>query len=448
MMPTMHQEIRRIEVQRADWRRIAFIAVLLLSWEGVFSAILGLPLSLGRYAVGALALLGVGIRALRFAARPRLGRFHVGPLLLFAYCVTVTLGYSLVVHNLPADEWLFAQYMLLPLLLTFLLASVGVSWREVLYGMILAATICSLITMVDQVVHLQQFEQFVRGSINDKANRRMFLMRLETGLSVAILSIWLFLHWRFDQRFLFALLLLAVNTFVLFRVSESRQSMLAVALSLTFFVLAGRLKTMRVLTVIAAGVLVVIPAVAWLAADTIEKFLTSDNYVADGNIDIRLQALNFYLGKFYETHGFGFGVLSNGDDATNFFAQAWRTGNGNWGYMLADTGIFSSLTQFGWIGLIAVVLITLRIGVGFVARARKLPVKQRALPLAIGCYFLASIINPWPANYFTLEWTILFGSLSWYAFHKFRLDCYMAYRAPVVATPPILMPVRQKWLAA
>lgn len=425
MMRSMHHQTSITEA-KPDWRRVAFVAVLLLSWEGVFSAVLGLPLSLGRYAVGALALFGVGIRGLRFLTRPRVGRSHVGPLLLFAYCVTVTFGYSLVVNHLPYDEWLFAQYMLLPLLLTFILASVGVTWKEVLIGMIAAATICSLISIVDQFLYLPQFEQFVRGSINNRANRRMFLMRLETGLTVTFLSIWLFMHWRIDRKFLLALAVLAINTFVLFRVSESRQSMLTVLLALTFFVLLGKLKPMRVLTVAVVSVLVVIPAVLWLAYDIVEKLITSDNYAAEGNLDIRFQAVNFYWGKLMETNGFGFGVLSNGDDATNFFAQAWRTGNGYWGYQISDTGIFSALTQFGWIGLAAVVFITLRIGAGFVSRARNLPVRERAWPLAIGCYFLGSIINPWPANYFTLEWTILFGSLSWYAFHKFRLEYDLA----------------------
>ena len=410
-----------------DWRRVLFVALLFLSWEGVVPAIIGLPISLGRYAVGALVLVGVGLSAMRFIVRPKISRARLGSSWFFLYCVAVTVIYSGLVHGLPPREWLFAQYMLLPLLIGYLFVSLRIGWRDIVFGMLVAATLCSVISLADQVLRLPQFDQFARGSINSRGVRRMFLMRVETGFSIVLLSAWLFLRWKMDRKAVLALLVLALNVLVLFGISESRQSMLTTSLALLFFVLFARLRPMRVLKVGLAGLFIGLPLVVFLARDILERLVTSDDYIVDGNISIRFQAIDFYMSKWTETYGFGFGVLSNGDDASNFFAQAWRIGNGYWGYMIADTGIVSALTQFGWIGLTLVLLISFRLAVGFIRIGRALPQDQRFVPIALGCFLLGSMVNPWPMNYFTLEWTILFGSACWFAYGN-MLDTMPALR--------------------
>lgn len=396
--------------------RVIFIAFLMLCWEGVIPTFIGQPLSTGKYLVSALSLFGVAYFVFKLIlGRARLPKNYIYPVLFFGYCVVVTFLSSYVINNYPPREWLFAQYMLAPLLIGFLFLLLGVNWKEVVYAMILSALICSLITIVDQFYQLPQLDIFQRGSINNRFGRRMFLMRVETGLSIAILLSFIVTRWRFDLKTIVALAIVAVDTFILFRVSESRQSMLTLALTMFYFILLGGIRANRLVFLSAIGAVLAGPLIWLLAGDYIEKFLTADDYLAEGNVLIRFEALNFYWEKFLETGGLGFGILSNGDDATNFFATAWRVGNGSWGYMIADIGIFSPLVQFGWIGLFAVVFITLRLGYAFVRMAKRVPPPHGAILYAIGAFMFGSMIHPWPMNYFTLDWTIFFGSLIWFA---------------------------------
>ena len=239
-------------------------------------------------------------------------------------------------------------------------------------------------------------------------------MRVETGLSIVILTTWLLTHWKIDRIAVAAIFILSINTFVLFRISESRQSIATVLLSIFYFVALGGIRAKKLLYVMTVGLIASFPLIYFLAGDYISKFLSSSNYIADGNVEIRLDALDFYLDRFWDTGGLGFGVLSNGDDATNFFATSARVGNGSWQYLIADIGIFSPLVQFGWIGLFVVVFLTLRLAYMFITTARRMGRSESVLPFAFGCFLLGSMLHPWPMNYFTLEWTIMFGSLTWF----------------------------------
>jgi hypothetical protein len=162
-------------------------------------------------------------------------------------------------------------------------------------------------------------------------------------------------------------------------------------------------------------ILVVLPVLIILLMPYITKLLGADNYMREGNIDIRIQSMDFYWNQFKQTGGVGFGVLSGGDDARNFFAIAQRHGNGSWPFYLADTGILSALYQFGWGGLAFAIGMPLWLGTRFILLSKKLPSQVRVFPMALGCFLLGSVIHPWPQNYFTLDWSIMFGALTWYA---------------------------------
>jgi hypothetical protein len=399
-----------------SYRNVALIVFVTLTWEGLIPVLFGAPIHVGRYFICGLILAGtlLWIRNFLTGRATPIKENLFGPILAL-YCVVITLNYSMLNAALPAREWLYAQYTLIPLFICFSLNVLGVSWKDVVVAIVAAASICSLISVFDQFFEFATLDVFTRASINNVENRRMFLMRLETGATVALLGTYLLANGRLNARSVIFLVLMLLNAFVLFRVSESRQSILTALLAVFFFVAFGGIKKQRLYYIVTLWPAVLAYLLYLIVGDYIERFISSRDYIKDGNIEIRLQALDFFWRHFNQTSGLGFGILSNGDDARNFLANAFRTGNGEWGFFLADTGIFSALFQFGWIGLVFAVSLPLWAASMLIRAARHASREQRAVLLAFGCIFLSSILHPWPTNLFTLEWTLLFGALTFYA---------------------------------
>jgi hypothetical protein len=269
----------------------------------------------------------------------------------------------------------------------------------------------AILATVDQVHQLAFLDSFARGSINDIEARRLVLMRVENGAAAVLLFASMIGPGLPIRLRILSLVALSVLVFALFKVSESRQSILAVVLGIAFFYLFGGVrgsrKSLSLLLILVAAPIVFFV----ILAPYVEKFVTASDYVEDGNILIRLQALAFYYERFTSTYGLGFGILSNGDNATNFFAIAHRVGNGAWPYFIADIGILSALVQFGWFGLALVILMSYRVSKRLISTRRGQDAHSNMPAFAIGCYMLGCLIHPWPMNFFTLEWTALFGGL-------------------------------------
>jgi len=404
------------DVRPLSYRNIALLLLVTLTWEGLIPVFLGIPVHVGRYFICALILGGtlLWFRNFLTGRAVPVGENILLPILAI-YCVIVTLNYSAFSAALPAREWMYAQYVLIPLCICFSLSVLGVTWKEIVVATVIAASFCSVISAIDQFYEFPMLDVFIRTSINNAENRRMFLMRLETGATVAILGTYLLANGRLNTRTLLLMALMLLNAYVLFRVSESRQSMLTVLLAVFYFVILGGIKKERLYYIVTLWPAVFAYLLYLILGDYLEKFLSSRNYIKDGNIEIRLQAMDFFWRQFEQTSGMGFGILSNGEDARNFYANAFRVGNGEWGFMIADTGIFSALYQFGWIGLLFAVALAIWGAVMLIGAARHASREQRSVLLAFGCVLLSSIVHPWPTNLFTLEWTLLLGALSFYA---------------------------------
>ena len=347
-----------------SWR-VLLVCLLILSWEGLLPAVFNLPLYYGRYVVSSLVIAGVvlwffhGAMRHRWLSQPP--SYFRTAVLFYVFTFATSVVYTNAIDRLPLSEWLLAQYALTPLLVGFLLAVLRIRWRHVIHGLICAAIVGAILTTVDQVHQLAFLDSFARGSINDVNARRLVLMRVENGAAVVLLFASMIGAGSPIRLRMLSLVALSVLVFALFKVSESRQSILAVVLGIAFFYLFGGVRGSRkslslLLLLVAAPVVFFV-----ILAPYIEKFIAASDYLEDGNILIRLQALAFYYERFTSTYGLGFGILSNGDNATNFFAIAHRVGNGAWPYFIADIGILSALVQFGWLGLALVILMSFRV---------------------------------------------------------------------------------------
>lgn len=396
------------------WRAL-LVCLLILSWEGLLPAVFNLPVHYGRYFVASLVIAGVvlwffhGAMRHRWLSQPP--NYFRTAVLFYFFTFATSAVYTNAIDTLPLSEWLLAQYALTPLLVGFFLAVLRVKWRDVIHGVVCAAMVGAILTTVDQVHQLAFLDGFARGSINDINARRLVLLRVENGAAVVLVFASMIGAGSPPRSRTLSLLALSVLVFALFKVSESRQSILAVVLGIAFLYLLGGVKGSRKLPSL-LFLLVAAPFVFFVfLAPYIEKFVTASDYVEDGNILIRLQALAFYYERFTNTYGLGFGILSNGDNATNFFAIAHRVGNGVWPYFIADIGILSALVQFGWFGLALVIYMSYRVSKRLISTRRGQHAHSNMPAFAIGCYLLGCLIHPWPMNFFTLEWTALFGGL-------------------------------------
>lgn len=395
--------------------RSLLLSVLMLTWEGLTPALVMQPVYLGKQLVAGLILIGFAVWAILSLMRGiRFNKDGIVSAAAIGYAVSVTLIYSTFGGRYPASEWLLATYMLLPLAIFPLLTLMGISWSEVVAAIFISAAVCSLLSIADQLFRFPIFDQFVRGSINNQFARRMFLMRIETACASLMLLAWVSIYFYRSRILLYGPLLVAV-IFVLFRVSESRQSIVSVLTGLVVFIMAGGISSGKLIRRLPLFIFAGVPALLYLLWPYIQKFLSANDYVREGNIDIRLQAMQFYGDRFHHTHGLGFGVLSSGDNATNFFALAQRQGNGSWPFFLADTGILSSLYQFGWVGFAFAFIMPIWVGLRLIRASKSLAPDVRVFPLALGAFMIGSVVHPWPQNYYTLDWSIMFGCLAWYA---------------------------------
>lgn len=396
---------------------VLLLVLVMLTWEGVLPAILGVDVFLGKQIGALIIMFGWGFILLRpLTVRIVLGLDFLIAVSFISYCFIASIMYSTFLYSYPISEWLFASYMFLPLFIYPLLRGCGVSWRGVILAIVIAASICSLISIIDQFARFPIFDQFVRGSINDRAHRRMFFMRVETGASIVIVLFWLLGLQRRLKASVIALAVfsLVINVFVLFRVSESRQSIMAVLIATLLAILFGALPRERLVKLAPFGFIISVPVLYILVQPYLEKLAGANDYVRDGNLLIRFQSMSFYYSHFQETNGLGFGILSSGNNARNFFALAQRVGNGSWPFYLADTGIMSAFYQFGLVGLTFAVGMPLWLGSRLRKLSRFFRGEQRALLVGLGAFLIGSVLHPWPQNYFTLDWSIMFGSLAWF----------------------------------
>jgi hypothetical protein len=166
------------------------------------------------------------------------------------------------------------------------------------------------------------------------------------------------------------------------------------------------------------GVLVVLAAGPLLLGKYLDKITSNAQYFnRDASVRFRTIEFQYFYDAFQHTYGLGFGVMSTGVGKKNILSYAanqagYIYGTGSYGLGLSDIGIFSALTQFGYIGLIITLFMTGMASFKLIKYARADPRFWSAG--AAGCLMLAFMLSPLPMNFFTLQWTVFVGNVLWF----------------------------------
>lgn len=400
-------------------RNIAFVASMYLLGAGFPFTLVGLPIYLGQEVAAAVILLGaMGWVWLVVRGVARIGRWEIGLIAYFAYCVIVSLISSTAIFPQSWTGWVPALYTIVPLLLIFPFKLMRVKIGDAATAIILVAVIGSLLVGIDQFYRIGFLDQYQRGSVFGSI-RRVVLVRTEMALALVMCFARLLDAKRWLRRLLYAGCI-AVVTFALFVVSEGRLSIAGsmIGCFIYFFVMYKNSKKPFVTSIIIIVLAIVLPLL-------LGKYITylsdiGDIRANDRGIAFRVIEYGYFEAAFEKTHGIGFGVMSAGESNHNVVSFAskragYMYGTGSYGVELSDLGLWAALFQFGYIGLALVVLMT-------VAVIRKLWIVGRAnnsYPYRAECGAVAAVvigfmISPLPINLFSLAWTVEYGGLLWF----------------------------------
>jgi hypothetical protein len=201
----------------------------------------------------------------------------------------------------------------------------------------------------------------------------------------------------------------------------------ATVISILVFLMSRRVTSLQQIVFLTFGLIFSLPILYFIFEQYISPILEVglEKYVIENNVQRRLDAADFFYRHFQETSGLGFGMMTLNLESNNFQAQAVDSDY----FILSDMGIMGSLYQYGYFGLVLVVIATLVMAVNF-ARVGWSDHPLAAYSLIIACFILAFCLQPIPMNFFTLNWTVFLGSCLWYAMRRSAWERLALERRP------------------
>lgn len=394
------------------WQSL-LIVLLLCLWEGFPAGPLGLNPLTSYQIYAALVFAGIPIYLVRAGTgRIKATYWELLAFLLFALCVAVSAIYSGIMSPIALREWLPAIYTVAPILTLLLLRGVGAELKDGERALYFAGIVGSLLVIVNNLFGLHFLDFYVRGS-GFGTEERVVFFKLEATFAL-VMAFVNFAYARSAGRFLTSGLAVAITFYNVFVLSESRLAIAAVLIALLLvwiFVMRGGRKLFFLLV----GPLLALPVVAYVAERYLRSATSMQSYLQnDVSSSFRNVEISHFAGYFDKTNGLGFGFMSGNAEYNNIIAYSanrggYLYGTGDYGLGLDDIGIYSALYQYGWAGLILMVLMTIMIAVTLIRSERF--GRDYAVTASIGALTIAFMLSPLPSNFFTLFYTAHIGGL-------------------------------------
>ena len=397
---------------------VLFVAFMLVLWDGLPTAMIGFGggLNASRYLYALIVMAGLGITLLRLATGTRrLDGFEIFSLFAFGWCTFVSILYSVFLYPQPASEWVTAIYTVTPLMGLFVFREFGCTLEDALKGFYVCAFFAAVIVLITPI-HFFNFLGFYFRDSGFGTEYRIVLLKMQSTFAFGIgFAFMLRGRSQLEKLFhAFGTIAIFVNVAI---VSESRISMAAMAIGIALaFFLIFRFRDRMISGV--AGAIGLIVAVPYVISKYFANFQSLDDYLKnDSSATYRNMEIDYFRDLFANTFGFGFGYMGRSENKSNILAFAATKagtffGNDDYGMGLDDIGIWAALFQYGYIGLLIVATLNAVSAWQLIALAR-----LRLVDLAAGvtgCFVIALLIGPLPANIFTLEWTGHCGAVIWF----------------------------------
>lgn len=414
------------------WQTL-FVIVMLCLWEGVPSALTGAPGPFGYQLFAIVIFACCPLYALRaITGRASFGLWDVGALVLFAWCFIVSLYYSAVIAPQPLSAWLFAVYTVTPILFIFALKGVDARISDVTSAIYWSAFVTSLILMANNLLELHLLDYYVRGSGFGTVNRAVFFKLEATfALTMAIVRL------AYARSFLNVVTTLVVVVVLFYNVviaSESRLAIVAtfVAMLLAwFFIFRGT----RKLALLIISPFIVLPAMIYVSERYMRGNYDLSSYLAqDTSASFRALEISNFRQFFDRTGGLGFGFMSGDPKYDNVISYStnragYSYGTGAYGMGLDDIGLYSALYQFGYVGLILILGMTVVAAWALIGAARRGP--DYRMVAACGCVMAGFMVSPIGFNHFTLFYSAHIGGLMWFMASRVSAGRAARPRAPI-----------------
>ena len=400
--------------KRASFWKIAFLVFLFYVSSGFPFALINVPIFYGSWVVSVIILIGTAIYMIHRRGR-RFDGWDRGILALMTLCLVVSAISNTLIFPQELSGWLPAFHTIMPLLLIFLLKAVNISSRDVATALVIIGVTAGILLTLDHALQFSFMEAYQRLATTDTSLRRIVFLKNELAFAtIVIVSRIAFT--RSSKAILIYLMLLAPIGYSLIVISESRLAIGATLMACAVFTVVVVRGTRLFAFLLAGGLaaLIILPLALGKYIDQIER---SRNYLEqDSSIRYRLVECEYFYNLFQKTSGVGFGIMSTGTDKKNplaFAEQSYAMSTG-YGLYIADIGILSALVQFGYIGVVAVVAMTIKVGVFLLRNGRRSSLPGHKEAAGLGAIVLCLFFNPWPLNLFTLQWTAMSGGLVWY----------------------------------
>lgn len=404
--------------------RVALVILIALYFNDLLTAMTGLEKApmrhLGTGVLMAASAGGLGTMLLRgdIVRYP----FTLWPLALVGLFLTTSLISNSLFLPKSLGDWLPAHYVFMPVLLFYLLGGLRCTEREVFLGLVISGLIGGALMLAYHFDLLPFLEYYERRSIFGLDVRRMVVLKYEVML--ALLALFAALLEERTPAWAKALAMVAVVVllFLSSKVMQSRQALVAIMVSFVLLLAFDRRTFQHHPFLVRATVgLMVLLAVPFALANYLD-LLGRDDLIESRelNVYVRIYTFERYFDLFTDTYGVGFGMSSPTGQVNNAIgANLAAAANFN------DLELYGALFQFGIIGGLAALYLTLA-GITAGWRAfRLLPCPHRWRPALLSVFLISGLLSPLPLNIFTQEWSMYFGGFA----------LYLAWYYRVIASP-------------
>jgi hypothetical protein len=411
----------------SGWR-VMTTAVVVLQANDVFASIIRADPNPLRFAFSGILLAAalISISSEAFVRGRILLGWYAVPALLYLMMLAVSALANNLLYHIPLSSWLPSMYYFAPILVLYLLAFLNVSSKDFLVGVVIASTAVALLSLSDSLLGTGILAGYERYTVLDTEATRIVVMKNELVIALLALAATIIDRWRPDRATLLLGGASAVIASSLIVVQQSRLSLLSAAVGLLIvLLLSGRVSLKNLLAVVMPIAVLILPAILYLSAPYLSHLAALD--LADPgnslNIEVRYRTISYFWDQFLSTGGLGFGSASYGSG----FGHPISNGLVN-NLNVADAGAFQALFQFGVVGLISWLWITVAMVV-LAARALGQRTAAGRVPALVVLGAVAGFtLLPLPVSVFTQAWTIQVGGAL--IFLAWRMDQERRFRNP------------------
>lgn len=325
------------------------------------------------------------------------------PLLIFITIFIVSMVSATFLFPKPIFDWLPSLYAFLPIFSFYFLYLIKATAKDIAKAFILIAILVTALLILDGIARIEVLDHYARLSIFDKYNRRIVILKNEVILGIIMLASLLISKKLSTIKTILSFAILAVCLLVQVKTMESRLGLVAFIVSFITIFIFNRSNKKAASLLFLGGVMLLIFLPNWLLQNS-DIIKSAANLNDGGNIKIRIETVAFLKDIFYESYGFGVGMMSPTGTINNVL-------HSNPYINFYDGGLFASVAQFG----IPAIYIWYRVNFHGVKELRqsiksKLP-EETYIPIAIISFILGFIITPLPLNLYLQPWTSFIGGI-------------------------------------